>query len=156
MRDLSYRIIWKQITTTKPKARYPMSCARPKLQNNLKANHNPPSASWSHWWAVRDLSYRIIWKQITTREQEGYQPDCCARPKLQNNLKANHNRNQRPTPPPSCARPKLQNNLKANHNQFTIHCRHQWAVRDLSYRIIWKQITTVLWKDALIERLCET
>ena len=41
VRDLSYRIIWKQITTG-------LGCV---IAGGL---------------AVRDLSYRIIWKQITT------------------------------------------------------------------------------------------
>ena len=92
-------------------------CARPKLQNNLKANHNRKAGALRREAAVRDLSYRIIWKQITTLYR--WLPVI-----------------------PRCARPKLQNNLKANHNQW-LHRRVQIiAVRDLSYRIIWKQITT--------------
>jgi len=40
VRDLSYRIIWKQITTMLDMDGNIIGCARPKLQNNLKANHN--------------------------------------------------------------------------------------------------------------------
>ena len=36
------------------------SCARPKLQNNLKANHNKVFVIKGKILAVRDLSYRII------------------------------------------------------------------------------------------------
>ena len=145
-----------------------ISCARPKLQNNLKANHN---AWFIRIWgevAVRDLSYRIIWKQITTVWPAQWQNSCCARPKLQNNLKANHNlvwfpyiwnvavrdlsyriiwkqittRAIHNDSLQRCARPKLQNNLKANHNPVPSAWDGYRAVRDLSYRIIWKQITT--------------
>ena len=168
VRDLSYRIIWKQITTALSTGSDYYSCARPKLQNNLKANHNNQSKICCGGQAVRDLSYRIIWKQITTFAGMRSGWNSCARPKLQNNLKANHNekglhmpcskavrdlsyriiwkqitttssgRSQRRC----CARPKLQNNLKANHNALGEIENDYLAVRDLSYRIIWKQITT--------------
>ena len=43
-----------------------VSCQWAKLHDNLKANHNGKGTDYTFTQVVNELSYMIIWKQITT------------------------------------------------------------------------------------------
>ena len=136
----------------------------------MKANHNLPPGRNAHLQVVSNGSKILIWKQITTNQQNGFLQVSCFQWFKDTNLKANHNileidaityqvvsngskiliwkqittHRNRLTVWAGCFQWFKDTNLKANHNKFSLSLKLRSVVSNGSKILIWKQITTYL------------